>query len=303
MSGSLILINSSNYNTLNGVCTYKFPSPFRASHMEIALVNASFYNSFFNVSSSYGNNVYTFTFPVWPGPVSTTYTLTLEDGYYTFEQLNYAFQNFFITNKLYATSSSGNVYFYTLLVNSSQYAIQLTSFYLPTTAQATTLGWTLPAGAPQIFNNVDNKMYYPQLTLLGESYYLGIPDGTYPSTVTFSTSPTYIYQAYSFVGPNAPQVDKVTSLIVRCNMISNSSIGNPVDMLAQIPIEGSFGGINSSTINYPLYSVIGNTTYTEIQLSFMDQNQNLIKFKDPSLSFTLFIREILHLKYKFNENS
>jgi hypothetical protein len=293
MSGSLILINSSNYDQTSGICNYKFPSPFRASNLEVALVNSSFYNCFFNVSAELKNNVYVFTFYVWPGPAATTYTLTLNDGYYTFDQLNYAFQSFFIQQKLYAISSSGNVYFYTLLVNSSQYGIQLTSFYLPTTAQATTLGWTLPAGAPQIFNNVNNLMYYPFLTLSGQQEYLGIPNGNYPSTVTPNSSVSYLQQAYSVIGPNAPQVDKVTSVIIRCNMISNSSIGNPVDMLAQIPVVGGFGAINSSQINYPLYSVVGNTTYQDIQLSFMDQNQNLIKFKDPSLSFTLFIRPIL----------
>jgi len=300
MSGSLILINSSNYNSTTGVCTYKFPSPYKASDSEVALVNSSFYNSFFNVTEAFGNNKYVFTFPVWSGSTftNTNYTLILDDGYYTFEQLNYAFQNFFISNSLYATSSSGNVYFYTLLVNSTEYGIQLTSFYLPTVAQATTLGWVLPSGAPQIFNNVDNRMLYPQLTLNGSSFYLGIPDGVYPATVVPSTSATYIYQAYSIVGPNAPQVDKVTSIILRLNMINNSVIGNPVDMLAQIPVTGGYGGVNTFQINYPLFSSIGNTTYNEIQLSFMDQNQNLIKFKDTSLSFTLFIKPINNLRNK-----
>ena len=295
MSGSLILINQSNYDPTTGVCTYKFPSPYKAENEEVALVTASFYNSFYNVSAALGNNKYKFTFPVWSGGtyVDTDYLCLLSDGYYTFEQLNYAFENFFIANKLYATnsgSSGSNVYFYTLLVNDSLYGIQLTSFYLPTTAQATTLGWVLPAGAPQIFNNVDNRMLYPQLTLNGSSTYLGIPDGVYPSTVTASTSPTYLYQAFSYVGPNAPQVDNVTSVILRLNMINNSAIGNPVDMLAQIPVTGGFGAINNSQINYPLFSSIGNTSYTELKLSFMDQNQNLIRFKDTSLAFTLFIK-------------
>lgn len=292
MSGSLILINQSNYDPASGVCTYKFPTPYKADNEEVALVAASFYNSFYNVSAALGNNTYKFTFPVWSGGTysNVDFVCLLSDGYYTFEQLNYAFENFFIANGLYATSSGDNVYFYTLLVNDSLYGIQLTSFYLPTVAQAASLGWTLPAGSPQIFNNVDNRMLYPQLTLLGSSNYLGIPDGVYPSTVTANTSPSYIYQAFSYVGPNAPQVDYVQAIILRLNMINNSAIGNPVDMLAQIPITGGFGAINNAQINYPLFSTIGNTSYTEIKLSFMDQNQNLIKFKDTSLAFTLFIK-------------
>lgn len=295
------MLNSTNYDSSTGNLVYKFPSPYQAVNKKLALIVGTFYNSFFNVSSALKNNVFKFTFAIFPsntaptGPTNTAFTLTLPDGYYTFEQLNFAFQNFFIQNNLYMTSAQGNVYFYSLVVNPSLYAIQLTSFEIPNTSTAAILGWSfLPGtvtGGGYLYNsNPTANMFGPLLTITPEqNYYLGISAGTYPSST--SAGATYNTVLGTKLGESPPQVDLVTNLIVRCNMVTNSAIGNPVDMIAQLPITSSFGAANIATIDFPVFSTVSNATYSELVLSFMSQNKEKIKFLDPSLSFTIYIED------------
>lgn len=292
---SAILLNSSNYDAQSGTLRYRFPSPFVTANKELALVVATFYNSFFNVSADLGNNVYTFTFPIYSSqgassPTSTTFTLTLNDGYYTYDQLNYAFENFFIQHGLFMTSIAGNVYFYTVAVNSSAYALQLTSFYIPNKTTAATLGWALGNASVLLFNNTGTQTHCPQLTTtVDQEYYLGLDAGTYP-TSNLAQAP-YSTIAYSILGQNAPQVDNVTSVIVRCNMINNSAVGNPVDMIAQIPVTAGFGAATVADINYPIFSTVSNGSFTELVLSFMSQDQEPLTFFDTSMSFTIIIQD------------
>ena len=142
-----LIINSSNYVANSGnTYTYQLPSSWKvADGDQIGVASVSVYNNTFNVTNTRGNNKITI---YWNANTQTQYTLTIPDGYYSSTDLNYQLQQFCILNNLYVTNSSGNyVYFVEIQQNAPRYSLQLNTYYLPTTANATTLGYTKPTGS------------------------------------------------------------------------------------------------------------------------------------------------------------
>jgi len=153
----LLNINTSNYVSGNRY-SYKFPSPIKLTNCSVSLYQFNMYNSTYNISSTLGNNTYSIN---WLG---TTYNFTISDGCYDLNQLNSSFQFDMLSNNLYVISSSNSqyVYFFDVQTNSIQYKCQLDIFYIPTSSQASTLGYSLPSGASWTF---PSNPIYPEVTL------------------------------------------------------------------------------------------------------------------------------------------
>lgn len=139
-----IVINTSNYQ---GNSTYKYnfrtelKTPQEASH--VAVVSCGIYNNTFNITAGYGNNSITIN---WLG---TNYTITSPNGYYSASDLNSYIQAYCYANNLYMTyASTGQiVYFIEITLNAVRYALSLNLYYIPTSANASTLGYSIPSGA------------------------------------------------------------------------------------------------------------------------------------------------------------
>ena len=142
-----IIINSSHQDTsTTNRFVYRFPQNVKFQKGDtVALQSISMYNSIFNVEATRSNNVIQL---IWNADTTVTYTFTIPDGNYSIAQLNYFLQQQCVLNKLYATNATGDyIYFIELLTNSTRYACQINSYCLPTSAQATGLGYVKPAGA------------------------------------------------------------------------------------------------------------------------------------------------------------
>lgn len=306
-----ILITSKDYNRDTGRCIYRFPSTTLISGKEVALLFAKFNNSFFNVSQALGNNTISFRIPVYTAANTYTanptnesnglFTLTLSDGFYSFEALNLAIQDFFIREKLYLVEAETGkyIYFATLRVNAVQYKIQLDTYCTPTQAQCTAMGWTYPGGGPAFVNPATTgsaTSVMVQFVLGGISALMGIPEGTYPVSANlpvFTITATDAYattQVGSTLGLTAPEVQTINTVIVKTNLVS-SSTSYPVDMLAQVSIDALYGGSVHWSASFPMFIPTASGMLSGVELSFCDQNLNPIKFFDPDVSFTLFIRD------------
>jgi len=317
-----ILITSKDYDRGSGRCFYRFPSTTVISGKEVALLNAKFNNSFFNVSSALGNNTIAFRFPIYTGidtVVSTSptdeasglFVLVLPDGFYSFEAMNLAIQDFFIRKGLYLLdiASGKNVYFATLRTNSIQYKIQLDTYPLPTQSQATIEAWTYPyATSPRIVNpnsSTAQTFFYTTQFVIGTiGGLLGIGSGFVPTNATAPTAlPRYPLSTTlpastpygdlvvaSTLGAQAPEVQLVTAVIVKTNLVS-SSTSYPVDMLALVSVDSLFGAGVHWSASFPMFVPTASGNLAGIELSFCDQNLNPVKFYDPDVSFTLYIRD------------
>jgi hypothetical protein len=296
-----ILLNSSNYNAANGKLVYQFPRSQILSSKEVALTAASFYNSFFNISAANVNNTITFNFPAFTAANTYTmvpYTMTFDDGFYSFNDINSAIQNFCIGQNLYLydPSSAKNVYFVAVSVNSVQYKCSLSVALIPTNTQRTTLGWTIPgvpSGGAIVNPTTGNIAVSPTITVpTGLASLLGISPGTYPSVPVTSTAATYTANPTVTLGSSAPAINPVNAVIVRCNLVNNSNFGYPVDMIAQIPMTAAYGAVNQYSAPAPTFTPVGNSAYQSIELSFANDDLSPLFFFDKDLSFTLELRNV-----------
>ena len=276
-----IIINSSNYVPDSGnTYIYEFPSQikFNENH-KIGVSAVSIYNSTFNITAKRGNNVLTFA---WNADTTTSFTFTIPDGYYSVSQINEFLQQQFILNNLYVVNTAGQyVYFYEVLTNSTRYSVQLNSFFLPTSAQATTLGYTKPSSATW---NYPATAKTPQLTF-GATFgdLVGFEAGTYPSAIQTSNQ--------EFLSTKSPKLNVVDNYVMTCNMISNADYSIPSDILFTIPLTAGIGSLINVTPAAVILNHIAGNHYKQIVIKFFIQNFEPLELNDTELTLTLVISD------------
>jgi hypothetical protein len=235
--------------------------------------------SWFNITSVYGNNKFTYT---WVGASPVTYTVTIPDGFYSTADLNTYLQSVMITNGNYLLDSNGNyVYYIEFLTNQSAYAIQLLTYVVPLTLPT---GYTNPGS--MVFSS--GTAYTPYITVPSStttnsfSSLIGFPAGQYPPTATQSTN-------YSYNGTLVPNTTPINSVIVKCNLVANNS-KNPSDILDSFTFQNTAFGSNGVYMpTFPSRVALKAGTYNQLIITFVDQNFNTIYAKDPNTLITLLI--------------
>ena len=277
-----LVINSSNHveGTRNKF-VYTFPSQLKLTeNHRIGVSGISMYNSTFNIEAKRGNNTITL---IWNADSQTSHTFTFPDGYYSVAQMNEFLQQQMILNNLYVTNSSGQyVYFVELVTNSSRYSVQLNAYYLPTSANATTLGYTKPSGATWNYPAA-NKC--PQLTI-GAKFgsLIGFEAGTYPSGSSVATN-------QEFISTKEPKLNVVDNYIMTCNMISNVDYSIPSNILFTIPLTVGLGSLISVTPASIVMNHIAANHYREIVIEFFSQDFQPLELNDYELTLTLVISD------------
>ena len=275
----LVVINSSNYVANSGNSfVYTLPSSVKFTNKsKVGVAGLSVYNSTFNITAARGNNSITFTFP---SATPVTNTWTIPDGYYSASDLNYWLQSKCYANNLYVTSNNGTnvVYFFEIVQNSVQYAIQLNSYYLPTSANATTLGYTLPSGATWTFPAANST---PQLQFSKAfGSLLGFAAQTFPSTAATTNQ--------SKISEVSPTISPVDSYILTCNLI-NSKYSIPSNFFFSLPLTASLGSLVTYNASSVIYNDIAPNIYTNIVIQFYDQLFNKLDLKDTEIVLTISI--------------
>lgn len=287
-----ILMTRKNYDPLTGRMTHKFPTPLQLTgHESVAVMDATFYNSFFNITAARGTKDFTFLFPVFTGSayVMTSYTLTLQDGYYAPDNLNQVIQQFCIQNGLYLydPASQSNVYFLGVGVNEVTYKGTILVFYIPTAAQATTAGFENPAG---LSLSTGTTKVAPQIQInTGFGKLLGFVPGVYPSAPVTATTSWSAVPAFEGISTAAPDFVPVSSVIVTCNL-AISKYSYPNNTLGQIPQSSAFGAVNKYNTSYPMYAPVQVGQFKQLDLDFYDQDLNPLYFYDSSITITLQLR-------------
>ena len=288
----LIVVNSSNYveGSIN-TFSYNLPQSVRFTNKsKVGVASLSLYNSTFNITAARGNNTVTFIFNV-ATPVSQTFTIP--DGYYSVSDLNYFLQSKMYENKFYVTSNNGTnvVYFFEIAQNSVRYGIQLNSYYIPTLAQATSLGYAIPANASWSFPAAYQT---PQLTFATAfGNLLGFDGQTYPSAIQASNQST--------VSTKTPNISPVDSYTLTCNLI-NSKYSIPSNVLFSLPLSGSIGTLITHSTGEIIYSDIAPNIYNNIVIQFYDQLFNKLELKDKEIVLTLAIDDSGETSMQNNSN-
>jgi hypothetical protein len=243
---------------------------------EICVSNITIPYSWFNITTVYANR----TFNVIWDIAGTAYTVsfTLQEGFYTINTLNEAFQQLFINQGMYLINQNGNyVYYLTLVYNPSTYGVQLIASVIPSSLP---VGWTQPSN----FFGYPSVARTPQLSLLSTSnlyQILGfVNNADYPSTSL--TVPASFLSTFTPIGSN------VNSLIITCNLVNNPC-GFPSNILDTMPITSTF----ASNINYSPYALkwvkISAGTYQKMEIQIVDQNLNAMNILDNNVCISLLM--------------
>jgi hypothetical protein len=138
------LISTNNYYISGNTFTSTFRIQLKAPEDvdAIAVSSISFYNSTFNITSSYSNNTLTLN---WLG---TNYTISFSNGYYSATDMNAYLQFYGATNNQYMTNCARNYIYFVEITNHSQhYSMSFNLYAIPTSSQATSLGYSQPNNA------------------------------------------------------------------------------------------------------------------------------------------------------------
>lgn len=285
MSFALVLNSSNVIGSQNSQFKYNFlGGNFVAKDMEMCIGNLTIPYSFFNVSTFYNNQTFSFTFPT--GATTTTLSIFLTAGFYTVTDINQFCQNSMIAAGLYLKNASDEyVYYFDISYNVTYYAIQFVASIVPTAlpsgfAFATSGFYSTLGGLPTTSNQV------PQLILPsnGPLAILGFTAATYP--------PTQLGAAYSITSNALPPVGStINSLIFRCNLVKNVCT-TPADILDAANINSTFGSNITYAPNFEKWLPLSDGTFSNLIFTFVDQNLNSISANDPNVSITLLIRKI-----------
>jgi hypothetical protein len=277
-----IMLTSSNY-VGNSTFKYYFRTTLKAPDdiAAVAISNIEFYNMSYNITSSVLNNYLELN---WLG---TIYLITFSDGYYSATDMNSQIQSFCYLNNLYVTSSDGKIgYFIEIVENAPLYKIQLNFYAIPTAAQATTLGYTLPTSALWTFPVIAATPQIIMNTNFGKL--IGFYGDTYPST-SFSTSQSYV-SAFS------PVISPINSYIFTCSMINNP-YGTLSDHIATVALTSSLGSIVKHTPPAIIPHEIFAGQYQSFTMTLYDQDYNLLQINDNEFNITLALISAKELKY------
>lgn len=272
--------------TNNTVLEYSFPGGgVDIKHgTTIALSSITMYYSTPNISLSYNNNSFSYT---WVD--GNTYPVNIVDGFYEISNLNDYLHQQMLNNKHYLIEKSTNkfVWFMTLAVNTSTYKVDVVSYpmnstdYLPANYTNPSSVWTVP---------VTNKN--PQLIVFTNAFrdIIGFSAGTFPTSFTVSVTTTVSSTAI-------PQVSPLSSYLLKCSLVNNN-YSIPNSLIYSFPPSGGFGSQFVVAPNQMSFIDCQTGYYNSLTVTITDQNDRGVILLDPNMTVLLVIDEDAHKELK-----
>jgi len=312
-----IILNKSNLvdNDKNNVLEYNFPSSVQFKDTYIAVKQISMYYSWFNISSSLGNNTFQYTWYSGSG-TETNYTILIPDGLYEIADLNTFFQAKMIANGHYVvdTANEKNIFFMEFVVNTTRYSVQINTYQFPYTSSSavTSAGFS----APSNFNSGDSGAYpsssahyfNPKITMsAGFSDLVGYSSTfstdlningafTPPSTNAYiskdSTTQTISYLSHdsSTLKTKAPDVQPNSSILLNLSNIDNP-YSSPNGLLYSVAPNVGFGQLISDKTPELAFHKLIPGAYNQLRLQFLATDLTEIEIQDPNIVVMLVLKE------------
>lgn len=233
--------------------------------------------SWFNISKTYYQNA-TISYRWYStASVYVTYTYTFPDGFYSTSDLNYALQNYMISQNQYATdNTNGNYYFFiNIYSNQTYYSNQLILNPVPTTTTSTT--YTYPVGFV-----VSSANYCPTIEFTSNI----------TNILGFSGTTLYGYQqttSTNYLSTTTPNATLVNSLILLCDKVNNI-VNTPSTLIDTMPINNTFGSNIDYVPSYEKWVSLVEGTYATLSIQFCDQNYNPLIMNDSNVLISLLIK-------------
>jgi hypothetical protein len=283
---STIVLKSSNITdpTTNAVFKYDFPNSINLVDHEVALISASMYYSWNNISTILENR--TFQYQYVDGlNVTQTVTVTLDEGLYEISDINKALQFSMIDEGLYLidNTSNENIYYMEFVINTVRNSVDINTYAVPTSHPG---GFTAPSNWP----GYPSVTYNPNLIIPAKfnqiiGYAAGFQTG-------FNTG---VNTTLSFSSSVSPNVNPNSSVLVDLDCIDNH-FSNPTGIISTIVPNVGVGSLISVLPSELVFSPIRNGVYNSLTLRLLNKDTLLPqKIEDDQIVIILGIRK----KYKF----
>ena len=289
-----IVLNTNNLvqDGQNNKMVYKFPNSVVFKNNSIAVSSITMYYSWNSISASQNNNIFTYTWTA--GGTTTTYTMTIPDGTYNVDDLNAFMQFQMIQNNTYLIDDTGtNVYYAELLLNVPRYAVELSTFLVPTTLPT---GWSTPSGFPGLPTTTQNIVVsFPPFFNEIVGY---VPGFTSDANVSNSFVPPlgsqYVSKlangTISYVSTMAPNVQPNSSVYVAISNINNP-YSIPSSIIYAIVPTVAVGSLIVERPPQLTWNKMIDGNYNQLTLSFLNQDYQQIQIKDPNMTLLLAIKD------------
>jgi len=271
---SAFVINENNWDASAGVYRVSFQQSQEFFETQIALIQVSMYNSFGNIFSSTGNNTFSLFYP--DGAGHTEFVLTCPDGFYNASRFYDWLKREMQTLKLYTIGSDGKTKDYGITIDTNNSYQVMFGFYSisQVATQPNDAPWSLPTSS----NKSPYLVMPSKMASIFGFTYTQLGDG---GATQFKKSDTN------------PQPYTINSVIMSCNMISNQKLSNPYDMISSFAVANvGYGSLISySPADMDWMEVPTNQSFTELVITFRDQNFNKLNLVDTNAMILIAIKE------------
>ncbi len=282
---STIVLKSSNITdkNTNAVFKYDFPNSVNLIDHEVALISASMYYSWNNISTVLENRTFQYQYVDGTDTLRTV-TVTLDEGLYEISDINKALQFSMINEGLYLTNNDENVYYLEFVINTVRNSVDINTYSVPTSLPD---GFTAPSNWP----GYPSVSYNPNLIIPSKfNEIIGYADGFQTGLNTGNNT------TLSFSSSVSPNVQPNSNLLIDVGAFTDNRFSNPAGVIASIVPSVNVGAlINVKPPEY-VYSPIKNGIYSSVTVRLLNaftlQPQEI---QDPSIVIILGIRK----KYSF----
>tara|TARA_R110000803_G_scaffold147478_2_gene213038 strand:+ start:2450 stop:3352 length:903 start_codon:yes stop_codon:yes gene_type:complete len=280
-----IVLKSSNIvdTTKNSTFQYDFPNSVQMKDMELALISASMYYTWFNISQELNNRKFSYEYVV--GTTVHTRTVELDEGLYEISDINKALQFDFIEAGFYLVNADGdNVYYAEFTINPVRNSVDINTYPVPL---------SLPAGYPAAHTDwVDypDATYNPSITIPANfnkivGYDVGTVTGL--NQTGAATAGTII----SFNSDFAPNVNPNSSVLVEVSIVDNP-YGVPANIIYAIVPNVGVGGLISVAPPEYAFVPIKNGVYNNLRLRLLNKDTLLpLTISDGEITIILGLKE------------
>lgn len=273
-----IVLNSTNIvGTNNNTLIYAFPNSVDLTGCEIAVSNITMYYSWDNINgTTLQNNRFSY---FWTsGTTTTEYQVVIPDGLYEIADINAYLQYVFIQNGHYlVNSASQNVYYAEIIINPTQYAVQLNTYAVPTSLPS---GFTNPAGLVFPTTTFNPSVVFPA----NFNEIVGFTAG-FASGLNVGGGNTL-----SFLSTSAPQVQPNSAVLIAMSGIDNK-YANPSSIIYSVAPNVGLGELIVEKPAQFNFNRLLSGTYNQIRIGFLGTNLAPITIRDPNMTIILVIRD------------
>lgn len=274
---TLVLNETNIVGANNNTLIYSFPSSVDLTGCEIAVSNITMYYSWDNINATtLQNNIFYYNWV--SGAVNTQYTVVIPNGLYELSDINAFLQYTFIQNGHYlVNSTSQNVYYAEMIINPTQYAVQVNTFAVPTALPA---GFSNPAGL--VF---PTTTFNPVLTFPANFNEIV---GYIPNFATAIN--TGGGNTLSYLSTEAPQLQPNSSLLIAMSGIDNK-YANPSSIIYSVAPNVALGELIVEKPAQFNFNRLLSGTYNQLRLQFLGNRLTPVVIRDANMTIILVIKD------------